>query len=58
MSLSGDTNIQKIISNFVIELPKGIKKSMAIGTAQKICTSLFQLWSLRKNDISKMKRKK
>ena len=30
---------------------------MATGIAQTSCTALFPLWSLRKNDISKMKRK-
>ena len=30
---------------------------MATGIAQKSWTALFPLWSLRKNDISKMKRK-
>ena len=30
---------------------------MAIGIAQKSCTALFPLWSLKKNDISKMKKK-
>ena len=28
---------------------------MATGIAQKNCTALFPLWSLRKNDISKIK---
>ena len=36
---------------------KNNKKSMATGIAQKRCTALFPLWSLRKNDVSKMKRK-
>ena len=31
---------------------------MATGIAQKSCTALFPFWSLRKNDISKMKKKK
>ena len=35
------------------ELQKTIKKSVATGIAQKSCTALFPLWSLRKNDISK-----
>ena len=35
------------------ELQKPIKKSVATGIAQKSCTALFPLWSLRKNDISK-----
>ena len=30
---------------------------MATGIAQKSCTALFPFWSLRKNDISKMKKK-
>ena len=30
---------------------------MATGIAQKSCTALFPLWSLKKNDISKMKKK-
>ena len=30
---------------------------MATGIAQKSCTALFPLWSLRKTNISKMKRK-
>ena len=29
---------------------------MAPGKAQKSCTALFPLWSLRKNDISKNKK--
>ena len=29
---------------------------MATGIAQKSCTALFPLWSLRKNDISKNKK--
>ena len=44
------------IYNIVIELPKTIKKSMATGITPKSCTALFPLWSLRKNDISKMKK--
>ena len=44
------------IYNIVIELPKTIKKSMATGITPKCCTALFPLWSLRKNDISKMKK--
>ena len=31
---------------------------MATGIAQKSCTALFPLWSLRKIDILKMKKKK
>ena len=31
---------------------------MAAGIAQKSCTALFPLWSLSKNDIPKMKKKK
>ena len=31
---------------------------MAAGIAQKSCTALFPLWSLGKNDIPKMKKKK
>ena len=31
---------------------------MATGIAQKICTALFPLWSLRKDDILKSKTKK
>ena len=30
---------------------------MTTGIAQKSCTTLFPFWSLRKNDISKMKKK-
>ena len=30
---------------------------MATGIAQKSCTALFPMWSLRKNYISKMKKK-
>ena len=33
------------------------KKTMATGIAQRNCTALFTLLSLRKNDISKMERK-
>ena len=29
---------------------------MATGIAQKSCTALFPMWSLRKNYISKMKK--
>ena len=49
---------KKITSNIVIELRKTIKKSMATGIAQKIRAAIFPLWSLRKNDVSKMKKKK
>ena len=31
---------------------------MTTGIVQKSCTALFPLWSLRKNDIPKMKEKK
>ena len=31
---------------------------MATGIAQKIRAAIFPLWSLRKNDVSKMKKKK
>ena len=48
---------KKCIYNIVIELRKTIQNSMVRGIAQKSCTALFPLWSLRKNDISKMKRK-
>ena len=47
---------KKIIYIIVKELRKTIKKSMATGIAQKSCTALFPLWSLRKNDISKDKK--
>ena len=40
----------------VIELRETIKKSMATGIAQKSYMALFPLWSLRKNDILKMKK--
>ena len=42
------TNIQKIYLQ--------LKKSMATGITQKSCTALLPLWSLRKNDISKIKK--
>ena len=48
---------KKITSYIVIELRKTIKKSMATGIAQKIRAAIFPLWSLRKNDVSKMKKK-
>ena len=31
---------------------------MVTGIEQKSCTALFTLWSLRKDDIPKMKKKK
>ena len=31
---------------------------MATGIGQRSCTTLFPLWPLRKNNISKMKNKK
>ena len=31
---------------------------MATGIEQKSCTALFPLWFLKKNDISKMKKKR
>ena len=46
---------KKVIYNIVKELRKTIKKSMATGIVQKGCTVLFPMWSLRKNDISKIK---
>ena len=46
---------KKIVYNIVTELQKTIEKSMATGIAQKSYTALFPLWSLKKNDISKMK---
>ena len=47
---------KKNIYNIVKELRKTIKKSMATGIAQKNCTTLFPLWSLRKNGILKNKK--
>ena len=41
----------------VMELRKTIKKTMTTGIAQKSCIALFQLCSLRKNDIWKSKKK-
>ena len=43
--------------NIVIGLRKTVKKSMATGIVQKSCTALFLLWSLKKNNISKTKKK-
>ena len=51
------TNIQQKI--FTLQLKNyenQFKKFMATGIAQKSCTALFLLWSLRKNDISKNKK--
>ena len=55
MGLVRQTNIQKIYLQY--RITKTVKKSMVTGIAQKSCTALFPLWSLRKNDISKMKKK-
>lgn len=49
---------RKFICNIAIKLRKTIEKSMATGIAHKSYTALFSLWSLRKNDVSKMKKKK
>ena len=46
---------KKNIYNIIIELWKTIKKSMVTVIAQKSYAAWFPLWSLRKNDISKMK---
>ena len=43
--------------NIVIELRKTVKKSLVTGIAQKRCKALFSFWSLRKNDMPKMKKK-
>ena len=53
MGLVRQTNIQKIYLQY--RITKTVKKSMVTGIAQKSCTALFPL--LRKNDISKMKKK-
>ena len=55
MGLVRQTNIQKIYLQY--RITKTVKKSMVTGIAQKSCTALFPLRSLRKNDISKMKKK-
>ena len=55
MGLGRQTNIQKIYLQY--RITKTVKKSMVTGIAQKSCTALFPLRSLRKNDISKMKKK-
>ena len=47
---------KEFIYNIVIELRKAIKKSKAKRIAQKSSTALFPLWSLRENDIPKMKK--
>ena len=39
---------KKIVYTIVKELRRTIKKSMTTGIAQKSCTALFPLWSLRK----------
>ena len=45
-------------SHTYLNKPAAFKKSMTTGIAQKRCTALFPLWSLRKNDIRKSKKKK
>ena len=46
---------KKVIYNIVIELQKTIKKSMARRIVQKLGNN--PLWFVRKNYLSKMKRK-
>ena len=48
---------KKFIYNIVTKLQKAIKNSTATGIAQKSCRALFPLRSLRKNNISIMKKK-
>ena len=54
--LSSNKYRKVFLCNIILELPKTMKKNMARGIAQKICTALFPLWSLRKNDIAKTKK--
>ena len=45
----------RLVGLFRRHTRKTIKKSLATGMVQKSCTALFPLWSLRKNDLPKMK---
>ena len=52
------TNIQKVYLQGSYRITKTIKEFVATGIAQKSCTPLFPLRSLKKNDILKMKKEK